>query len=186
MTTKEGASKWTYLDDKTARSSKLYGVNGWAIALIIIIIAPIILLAFSGVNQFINPPVFRGSMINISDIILPGYKNYQFINDIQSIGFQFLHIVAVYLLLKHSPKFQMFYAAIVIIGLISDVAMLPWMFAMEETSKDSAIRIIGILVALYSLYLLSLAYVFKSRRINLTTKKRIQNKYRHLVELDKT
>ena len=80
----------------------------------------------------------------------------------------------------------MFYAAIVIIGLISDVAMLPWMFAMEETSEDSAIRIIGILVALYSLYLLSLVYVFKSRRINLTTKNRIQNKYQHLVELDKT
>ena len=185
MTT-EDTNKWVYLDDKTARSSKLYGVNGWAIALIIIIIAPIILLALSGVNQFINPPVFRGSIINISDIVLPGYKNYQLINDIQSIGFQFLHIVAVYLLLKHSPKFQTFYAVIVITGLISDVAMFPWMFVMEETSKESATRIIGIFTALSSFYLLSLIYVFKSKRINLTTKKRIQNKYRHLVELDKT
>jgi len=79
----------------------------------------------------------------------------------------------------------MFYTAIVIIGLISDVAMLPWMFAMEETSKDSATRIIGILVALYSLYLLSLVYVFKPKKINLTTKKGIQNKYQYLVELDK-
>jgi hypothetical protein len=187
MTTKkEDTSKWIYLDDETARSSKLYGVNGWAIILLISIIAPIVLIAYTGVNQFINPSDYKDSIITIFDHIKPGYKNYHFITDIQSIVFQILHIVAAYLLLKHSSKFQIFYAVLVITGLLSDIAMFSWSLEMEEISQETVPTIIGIFISLYGVYLLTLVYVFKSKRINLTTKKRIEKKYQHLIESDRT
>jgi hypothetical protein len=133
---------WAYLDEASAKSHPLYGVEGWA--------------ALLGISLG-----FIGPAIAIFQILQSRATGQEFAIEVALtavlIGYS---LFVAYLLWTEAPKFRMHYTILAGIGLILNLLAL----VVEPTSaiRDMATAAIW------------LAYVYLSRRINVTTLKRVR------------
>jgi len=164
--------QWVYLDKETAEKSELYGVGGWAIVFLIAVAIPITL----NVAVLMDWIEFLKIDDSIYNVEYPGYELYLLVSDVQSWAFVALTLVVVYLLLIHHRDFQRFFVILFLIGFISDVALFIWMVNVLNYSENDTLQA-AIMFKAYIGGFIWLFYVIKSKRINLTTRKRIKRKY---------
>lgn len=169
---KKELSKWVYLDKDTAQKSELYGISGWAIVFLIAAAIPIIL------NISITMDLIDFLKIDDSAYSLeyPGYALFDLVSDVQSWVFVALTLLSMYLLLIHNKNFQKLFIILFFIGLISDIALFIWMVNVLNYSDSETLQA-AIFFKGYIGGIIWLFYVMKSKRINLTTRKRMKRKY---------
>jgi len=160
-------NEWVYWDTERAKKHKYYGIKGWALLLAIGI-------GFSIIGSvFIE--VFN-AVLEIDDALVekyPDYKQVLIFSNIQYWVSVVLSLIVLYLLISHKESFQKSYVIVYIFSLITDTLLL----LATEIKFDDAIYII-LQTAIYLIAgFIWLIYVLKSKRINLTTRKRIKKKY---------
>ena len=164
-------NEWVYWDTERAKKHKYYGIKGWALLLAIGI-------GFSIIGSvFIE--VFN-AVLEIDDALVekyPDYKQVLIFSNIQYWVSVALSLIVLYLLISHIESFQKFYVIVYIFSLITNVLLLGWTIDVLDIKKGDAIYII-LQTAIYLIAgFIWLIYVLKSKRINLTTRKRIKKKY---------
>ncbi len=166
------SKKWVYLDKETAEKSELYGVGGWAIVFLIAAAIPITL----NVVLLMDLIDFLKIDESVYNVEYPGYELYSFVSNVQSWVFVALTVAVVYLLLIHNENFQRLFVILFLIGFVSDVALFIWMVNVLNYSDNDTLQA-SVVFKGYIGGFIWLFYVIKSKRINLTTKKRIRKKY---------
>lgn len=169
---KKELNEWVYLDKETAQKSELYGVGGWAIVFIIAAVIPVA-LNIAILTDSINFSIIDGSTYSEEHL---GYGLYDLVSNVLSWTFVTLTLLSVYLLLKHNKVFQKFFIVLFFIGLTSDIVLFIWMINILNYSDNDALQA-AIAFKAYIVGVIWLFYVLKSKRINLTTRKRIKRRY---------
>jgi len=166
--------QWVYLDADTAKKSELYGAGGWAALLLIIILLPVAtnIIYFIGLVDSIN------ALKEITDDFYkdyPGYELLSLILNVQTWFFAALSVSLIYLLATHKEAFQKFYIVAFIVSFIVDVILTIWMGNVLKLELDAVSVLEGLATHIFSF--IWIFYVLKSKRINLTTRKRMKRKY---------
>ena len=182
MEKKNNPEQWVYLNNKIAKKSELYGISGWAIFLLIAITVPVI-LNVTALMELISSINAIGESTEEFFKENPEYGLLYLVLSIQTLIFAVLSSTLVYLLVTHKESFQRFFIAILVIELTLDVILSIWMANVMNINYSDILKDIESFI-LYLNGVICLLYVVKSKRINLTTKKRIREKYLdvHILE----
>lgn len=182
MEKKNNPEQWVYLNNKIAKKSELYGISGWAIFLLIAITVPVI-LNVTVLMELISSINAIGESTEEFFKENPEYGLLYLVLSIQTLIFAVLSSTLVYLLVTHKESFQRFFIAILVIELTLDVILSIWMANVMNINYSDILKDIESFI-LYLNGVICLFYVVKSKRINLTTKKRIREKYLdvHILE----
>ena len=164
--------KWVYLDVETAKTSELYGVGGWAFLFLLAIAIPVALNIVVSMDLI---DYFKVDETLLADNY-PGYQLFSLVGNVQAWIFVALAIVAGYLLITHNKVFQKFFIIVFFAGLITDLIYFIWMVNVMNLNGNEILSS-AIIFKIYIGGFIWLLYVIKSKRINLTTKKRIRRKY---------
>ena len=182
MEKKNNPEQWVYLNNKIAKKSELYGISGWAIFLLIAITVPVI-LNVTVLMELISSINAIGESTEEFFKENPEYGLLYLVLSIQTLIFTVLSLTLIYLLVTHKESFQRFFIAILVIELTLDVILSIWMANVMNINYSDILKDIESFI-LYLNGVICLFYVVKSKRINLTTKKRIREKYLdvHILE----
>ena len=182
MEKKNNPEQWVYLNNKIAKKSELYGISGWAIFLLIAITVPVI-LNVTALMELISSINAIGESTEEFFKENPEYGLLYLVLSIQTLIFTVLSLTLIYLLVTHKESFQRFFIAILVIELTLDVILSIWMANVMNINYSDILKDIESFI-LYLNGVICLFYVVKSKRINLTTKKRIREKYLdvHILE----
>jgi hypothetical protein len=169
---KKELNKWVYWDAERAKKHKYYGIGGWALLLAIGIGLSIIASVVLEVSLLVVEPGY--------DALIEKYPDYEQLSifmDIQYWASVVLASIVLYLLITHKSSFQKYYVAVYIFSLITDTMLLKTTMDILEIKGNDLTYIVLHLAKYYIAGFIWLIYVLKSKRINLTTKKRIKKKY---------
>ena len=182
MEKKNNPEQWVYLNNKIAKKSELYGISGWAIFLLIAITVPVI-LNVTALMELISSINAIGESTEEFFKENPEYGLLYLVLSIQTLIFTVLSLTLIYLLVTHKESFQRFFITILVIELTLDVILSIWMANVMNINYSDILKDIESFI-LYLNGVICLFYVVKSKRINLTTKKRIREKYLdvHILE----
>ena len=182
MEKKNNPEQWVYLNNKIAKKSELYGISGWAIFLLIAITVPVI-LNVTVLMELISSINAIGESTEEFFKENPEYGLLYLVLSIQTLIFTVLSLTLIYLLVTHKESFQRFFITILVIELTLDVILSIWMANVMNINYSDILKDIESFI-LYLNGVICLFYVVKSKRINLTTKKRIREKYLdvHILE----
>ena len=182
MEKKNNPEQWVYLNNKIAKKSELYGISGWAIFLLIAITVPVI-LNVTALMELISSINAIGESTEEFFKENPEYGLLYLVLSIQTLIFAVLSSTLVYLLVTHKESFQRFFIAILVIELTLDVILSIWMANVMNINYSDILKDVESFIP-YLNGVICLFYVVKSKRINLTTKKRIREKYLdvHILE----
>ena len=182
MEKKNNPEQWVYLNNKIAKKSELYGISGWAIFLLIAITVPVI-LNVTALMELISSINAIGESTEEFFKENPEYGLLYLVLSIQTLIFTVLSLTLIYLLVTHKESFQRFFITILVIELTLDVILSIWMANVMSINYSDILKDIESFI-LYLNGVICLFYVVKSKRINLTTKKRIREKYLdvHILE----
>ena len=182
MEKKNNPEQWVYLNNKIAKKSELYGISGWAIFLLIAITVPVI-LNVTALMELISSINAIGESTEEFFKENPEYGLLYLVLSIQTLIFAVLSSTLVYLLVTHKESFQRFFIAILVIELTLDVILSIWMANVMNINYSDILKDVESFIP-YLNGVICLLYVVKSKRINLTTKKRIREKYLDLYILE--
>ncbi len=171
---KKELNKWVYLDVDTAKKSELYGVSGWAALLLVLILLPVAIniISFIGLVDSIN------ALKEVTDDFYKDYPGYELLSlalNVQTWFFAVLSVSLIYLLATHKEAFQKFYIIAFIVSFIVDVILTIWMVNVLKLELDAVSVLQGLVTPIFGF--VWIFYVIKSKRINLTTRKRMKQKY---------
>lgn len=172
--------QWVYVEESVAQTHLYYGVGGWA-ALIVLG------LSLSPLKILVE---FYAQDINLNDFAhIDGFVALYRAEEITNWVLAAFSLVTLYHLIKHKAEFQKMYlllvVATILIPIVDAVAVLAVfdnadiqitiddLFTEQEIIKQIALSITSILWLLY---------VLKSKRINITTRKRLRKKHMHLLK----
>ncbi len=171
--------RWVYVDNSVAQTHIYYGVGGWAVLIIIgLILSPLRVLG-----------EFYTQDINFNDAaLISGFMTLYRAEEIANWLVSGLSVITAYYLLTHKPAFQKLYLTLVLVSIFMPVVDTIAVFAVFQNSginidindlytKHEIIKQIAMTIV----SLLWLLYVFKSKRINITTLKRLRKKHMHLL-----
>jgi len=171
--------QWVNVDETTAKTHPYYGVGGWAILITIgLFLAPIRIL-----SEFYTQDVNFDDVAHISGFMAL-YRAEEIINWLLS-G---LSLITAYCLLSHKAGFQKLYLTLVLVSIFVPIVDAV---AVIDVFENSGVKIgvndlfsgqeIFRQIAVSIASLLWVMYVFRSKRINITTRKRLRKKHMHLL-----
>ena len=180
--TKSKSKGWVIVEEHIAKTHPYYGVGGWAILVIIgLVLSPLRMLF-----EFYSQSIDFNNVSHISGFMLL-YRMEEIANWLVS-G---LCVLAAYYLISYKAAFQKLYLIIFIAGIfipiIDTIAVVQVfrnsgininfndIFTGKEMGRQFAMSIVG---------LFWLLYVFRSKRINITTRNRLRRKHMHLLKLN--
>jgi hypothetical protein len=172
-------NQWVYVEESVAQTHVYYGVGGWATLIVLV-------LALSPLKMLVE---FYADNINLDDLAhISGFVAVHRFGEVTTwilAGFSFLTL---FYLIKHKPYFQKMYLILVITSIIFLIINTIVAIAVFDNSginisinefftDQEIIKYIALQIS----SLLFLLYVFKSKRINITTRKRLKKKDMHLL-----
>jgi len=172
--------KWVYVDNARAKTHKYYGsTKGWSLILSIGLV----------MSSTMDLATYYLQQDSLGDILQNKSTESQFVVLFKSMEISvwfltFLSAICLYALWTHKSFFQ---KSFVIFFILEVVVTLFYMIAIgnmsEEGFKPTEVEIIQLLAS-FIIGVVWLIYIFRSKRINITTKNRLKNRDMYLLNED--
>ncbi|MCG7930891.1 MAG: DUF2569 family protein [Candidatus Thiodiazotropha lotti] len=172
--------KWIYVEESVAQTHEYYGISGWAFLIVLgLLLSPAKILI-----EFYAEDIIVSDFAHINGIVAL-YR----IEEITNWLLACFCLLTLYYLIKHKPEFQKLYLILMLSFILLPIVDT---FAVISVFKNADINLtvddlytsqeISRQIAASITSLFWIIYVYKSKRINITTRKRLKRKHMQMLK----